>query len=179
MTLVNNMKFVIVAVGVGIVGGFLGYVARMVITEDRVQTNLSRLSGESLVRLDQLSAITEGFSATNVDALWTEWKKMQREYPAPELFEEAARADQAAFIYRQVELVGWSEYRQLIQSNSQRFLGWRPTIEKLGHGFESPKLLDRIKAAEAQIVETFPDLNEKLVVQPPAPTAAASALIKK
>ena len=116
------MKTILLALVLFAAGTLSGFYGRSGIAEDRFQQNLSALSGETLSHLDELARFTHGFSTSEIDSRWKDHVAATAVEADLIQLRESWQAWERAIIYREVEKVGWSEYRNLIIRNSALYL---------------------------------------------------------
>ena len=140
----------LVLLGIGIA---CGYFARVLIGENRTQSNLASLSGETLSHLDDLGRATRRFSPEEIDRIWKSYDKSSTVWNDIVALKAAWQAWERAIIYREVERVGWNDYRSVIIHNSGRYLDFRQIRT---YGGKSDYAKKEAKLAEDMIHESIP-----------------------
>lgn len=147
------MKFIVVSLALFSAGVASGYIGRAVIIEDRIQSNLASLSGESLSHLDDIAEFTRHFSPEEIERRWKEYQDFTTAGEDLTTLRESWRAWQLAIIFREVERVGWHRYRSLVIHHAAGYLSFRR------HGAYVPNsdfARNEVKKAEEMIHEAIP-----------------------
>jgi hypothetical protein len=135
------------------IGIACGYYARWLIGENRIQSNLASLSGETLSHLDDLGRATRHFSSEEINRSWTNYEKSSAVWDDIVALKAAWQAWERAIIFREVERVGWNDYRSVIIHNAGRYLDLR---QNRTYGGRSDYAKKEAKLAEDMIHESIP-----------------------
>ena len=142
------VSLILLAVGIG-----CGYYARALTAENRTQRNLASLSGETLSHLDDLGRSTRGFSSEAIDRRWKEYDNCKTVWTDLAALKQAWQAWERAIIFREIERVGWNDYRELIIHLSGRYLSDRRSGWYAGRSDYAKK---EAKLAEDMIHQAIP-----------------------
>ncbi|PTY02218.1 hypothetical protein DB347_24410 [Opitutaceae bacterium EW11] len=147
------MRNIIFAFALLVVGFATGYFARGIFQEERTQRKLASMSGETLSRLDDLGRFTRGFEPNDINRKWDEYIAASKSYSDRVALRDAWTTWESAIVFKEVEKVGWKEYRGVIVHACAKYLKVRPLAGQKMSEFATGEENETVKMIHEAIPE--------------------------